>query len=737
MTPESLAELGVEHMNGKQLLTKLLVGRFKELPAGRRGGLIDEASKLIREGADKMRIVSVVLGHLGPGFVKLAQLLSGRPDLIADARWRAALGELNYAGPTVPFAAVRERLPRRLQEALEHLDERPFAAGSVAQIHAGRLSSGDRVVVKILKPGVREELGQNFAYLENFVRQHAPKAALLHRLLGELRRSSSVETHFSKEGPATEYAGHRVIDRVPTVYAHLSNNDVLVLQKLELTTLPARARGLAQEERAQLARRAFSAVLDQVVEAGYFHADPTKGNALLERTSGDLTFIDWGLHGQQLSIQERSAVKDLACGLLEGNGMVALRGFSKLADDVEVDEIRDILRSGGTVIDKLNRVVDSGLGLSGNLLLAIKAIVQADGLAREIDRSFSATEVMRRQLSSGWASPRNGVPLPEGRAIMLSGGGAQQAVVHGKVSGKGVRIEGCYADRIGYADSKKPLRNADLREIQNGVFACQWDDRTDVMVVDKDSGLVLRYYDLPSLGPIYDLSGVGARAHEVQLGRVYVTEQDGARVTFRIERDEKGKLTLLFLDDEAVLRDPWTIDFEKVTDGVYENERGAIVLNEATGKVELLNLCFDPNRVEEWQPQIYDRVMLLDDNPRMRLANVKESRAPIDDLPLEPGQLFWAQVGAARRYIVAVDKVTSREVSLYIVKSTKSGRPSALESVGLYRLFRRANGDFVVRYGDTALRFDTRARRAFMVLDGARHALRPIPRAFDGISIDI
>jgi ubiquinone biosynthesis protein len=261
------------------------------------------------------RSLRLALEEGGVTFVKLGQVLSTRPDLLPpDVVAELTLLQDNV--PAAPWPAVREVLVAELgqppEDVFAEFDEQPLAAASVAQVHRARLKSGEDVVVKVQRPGVRRVAEGDLDIVNRLGstlhdRTRWGKAIGVRDLAAGFSAALREELDFRVE--ARNLAAVRAASTdsdivLPDVHHELCTSRVLVMERLD--GVPIRSAPLESTDRDALARSLLDALLRQVMVSGVFHADPHPGNIMLLR-DGRLGMLDFGSVGR-LDAQLRSAL---------------------------------------------------------------------------------------------------------------------------------------------------------------------------------------------------------------------------------------------------------------------------------------------------------------------------------------------------------------------------------------------------------------------------------------------
>ena len=250
-----------------------------------------------------------ILEDLGPTFVKLGQIMSMRPDFLPQD-YCDELMKLQASVTPLPFATVREILEKEYRchwdQIFLSIDEEALGSASIAQVHRAVLKNGDRVVIKVQRPGIYDIMSKDIVLLKR-------AAALLQvvsntrdvidfaMILDEMWTIAKQEMDFLIEASHMDEfrhlnAGEEFI-ACPRVNHRLTTPRVLVMEYIDgirFDDFPAlEAKGF---DRDQLGRRLGENYVRQIVEDGYFHADPHPGNIWIQ--DGKIVWLDLGMMGR-------------------------------------------------------------------------------------------------------------------------------------------------------------------------------------------------------------------------------------------------------------------------------------------------------------------------------------------------------------------------------------------------------------------------------------------------------
>ncbi|HWW75331.1 MAG TPA: AarF/ABC1/UbiB kinase family protein, partial [Pyrinomonadaceae bacterium] len=247
---------------------------------------------------------------LGPTFIKIGQALGTRADLLPLA-YIKELALLQDQVPPFPneeaFARIESELGRGIAESFAEIDPEPVASASLGQVYRARLHTGEEVAVKVQRPRLRETVGFDIAVLTRIVRRLSRYPSVTENadwegMLGEFRETISEEMDYAREGKNADRFRANFRDwrpiRVPRIHWTHTTSRVITMEFIRGTKVTdiegLKARRISPVKVNRLLVRAY---LKQLLEDGFFHADPHPGN-LLVMDSGHLAFFDFGMVGR-------------------------------------------------------------------------------------------------------------------------------------------------------------------------------------------------------------------------------------------------------------------------------------------------------------------------------------------------------------------------------------------------------------------------------------------------------
>lgn len=359
----------------------------------------------------------LAFSELGPSFIKLAQLLASRPDLITK-RYADEFKKLQDEVPPFDFSEARkiieEELKRPLKEIFLRFEPVPIAAASIAQVHEATLQDGREVVVKVQRPQIREIIESDLTILFTIARlliKYVPESRFFNPLgiVEEFSKTINKELDFIKESMNCIKIRNDFLKDpnvyIPKVYVEYTTEKVLVMEKIvgvRIDDIESIDRlGL---DRARLAKTCIDVYFKQILENGFFHADPHPGNILV-RSDGVVCFVDFGIVGR-VTDELKESMANIFIAIIEKDFDSLIKQYIELGiipDDIDTEsfkrdfkaDIRDILEPlYGLKIQQINfaeyfeslirLATKYNLKIPSDLLLVDKTLLILENLARQL-----------------------------------------------------------------------------------------------------------------------------------------------------------------------------------------------------------------------------------------------------------------------------------------------------------------------------------------------------------------
>ena len=368
------------------------------------------------------------LEELGPTFSKLGQVLSTRPDLLPP-EYIEELASLQDHVPPLSEEQVVTVMEQELgvpwEDVFDSIESAPLAAGTIAQVHRATLANGDRVVVKVQRPGAREDIEQDLALLELFAEKVSGRKELKQVIdMGAVFEHLSISLHreldFRQEASNIDRM-RQVIEgysrlAVPDVYADLSTSRLLVMQEIQGVSIAQAPDG--SPERKDAARQLLESYYKQILTDGFFHADPHPGNLMWWRDS--IYFLDFGMVGEVTSDMREHLMLLLMAFWQEDVGFLTdvtlmLAGAvdrSDLDADAFRAEIGDLMAKYrgvslrdmqlGPILQEMTEIsIRHDVPLPASLALTGKAMAQMQLATAQLDPELDPFEVAGNYLMRG------------------------------------------------------------------------------------------------------------------------------------------------------------------------------------------------------------------------------------------------------------------------------------------------------------------------------------------------
>ena len=362
--------------------------------------------------------------ELGPTFIKLAQILSNRPDIIPEALVKE-FEKLQDRVPPFEFSKVKiiveQETGKQLSEMFEEFNEVPMASASIGQVHKAKLRTGEEVVVKIQRPNVAEMIEQDLSIVKEAVRRmdrYMKKQGVLNgeEVVRVFERAITKELDYQNEARnidrfRTTYR-HRTDFYVPKAYREFSTGKVLIMEFMKgckITDIEQlKAWNLSP---ARIVEKGMDIYLSQIFEFGYFHGDPHPGNILVNE-EGTIILLDFGMVGQLMK-KDKYAFAGIFIAMSKYDAREMAAQMRKLAVEDNITDMRqfvydlndmiedyahlDVSESSiQDVIQRLQKIMyDYHITVPGGVFLIFRAFAILEGIGKKMHPNFKTYEFIR------------------------------------------------------------------------------------------------------------------------------------------------------------------------------------------------------------------------------------------------------------------------------------------------------------------------------------------------------
>ena len=380
---------------------------------------------------------------LGPTFTKLGQIMAIREDLLPEVITQELDSLMDHL-PPIPFEQVEAIIERELDHSADALfqaiDPDPLGAASIAQVHRATTHDGEDVVLKVIKPGIRDVVTSDLKLLEFFggflqwlLPRYQPK-----QIIEEFSAYTKREIDFDYEADHAEIfsANFQDVPGVvfPDVYRELSTGDVLTMEYLGGIRPNSQAIfELSEEERQRVIDLGASAIIRMLYKDGFFHADLHAGNLKIlpgERPDDlRIGFIDLGMVGRfRADIKRRMLyyyyalvhgdVESAARHLLamarvgeEGDPQGFRRAVSDMARHFLMRSKQGSISLAQVILQSLSLGARYRIFFPVEMTLMVKALVTFEGVGRTLDPDLDVVAVSRRHVQRIFRERLNPITL--------------------------------------------------------------------------------------------------------------------------------------------------------------------------------------------------------------------------------------------------------------------------------------------------------------------------------------
>jgi len=410
----------------RQILSLLIEYGFGEVAVAL-GGMPSPWSRFFRllrpppPGSRPQRFVAF-LERLGPTFIKFGQVLSTRADLLPE-EWIAELRKLQDQVSPVPFPEIERVIARSIpdyREVFAEVDPNPLASASLGQVHSARLRSGEEVVLKVIRPGVREVVRQDLDLMRTFARLLEERVPELQSfrpraVVEEFARSIQRELDLNREARNIERFRRnfaqdpRIV--IPKVYQAWTTADLLVMERIYGVKITEYEK-VGSDPRF-LANLGVELIFKMCFVDRFFHADPHPGNTWVLPPGDRIALLDMGMADVVLP-QTRDLLVEMLAGVVLDDPERIVSAVLSLAyspEDLDLSSFRreiyfiyeDYVR--GATLEKANvaelfeacfkTARKFSIRIPTDIVLLIRALATMEGVGKSLCPDIDLVEAAR------------------------------------------------------------------------------------------------------------------------------------------------------------------------------------------------------------------------------------------------------------------------------------------------------------------------------------------------------
>ncbi|MDO8541140.1 MAG: AarF/UbiB family protein [Opitutaceae bacterium] len=367
------------------------------------------------------------LEAMGPTYVKMGQVLAGRPDLMPEP-YRLALSRLQDKVKPFPYEQVEmiieQELGARISKAFSYFNPEPMAAASLGQVHEAKLRDGRPVVVKVQRPEIRPQIEQDFEVLTELSKTVDAHTKIGRRyrfgmMIEEFHLTIQNELNYQREAQNLITLGENLAEfeniQVPQPIMDYTTRSVLTMEYVrgrKITSLTPLAR--LDVKGGPLCEELFRAYLKQVLVDGFFHADPHPGNVFLT-DENRIALLDLGMVGHTAPQMQENLLKlllaisdgdsdnvaDIVVAISEKNDEFNRAEFKRRLSQL-IAQTRDRglaqIKVGQSVMEVCKAAGENGLYAPSELTLLGKTLMQLDEIGRILAPDWDPNASVRRHV---------------------------------------------------------------------------------------------------------------------------------------------------------------------------------------------------------------------------------------------------------------------------------------------------------------------------------------------------
>ena len=365
-----------------------------------------------------------VFEDLGPAYIKLGQMLSTRPDLVG-IEISEELEKLRDNTPVTDFKEMKEVIEEELGLPLDELytdiDETPLGSASIGQVYTAKLKeNGEKVAIKVQKPNSEEIIRSDLkimkflaARIDKYINKS--KVYNLPSIVSEFEKSILKEINYLEEVRNMEVIGKNFKTipyvHIPKAYNEYCSGKVITMELIEGVELSKVINDdLEGYDKKLIAKRGMNSYFKQIMEDGFFHADPHPGNIMiLEKNK--ICYIDMGMMGI-LDETFKSNLAELILLLTNGNAdniinqLIYMDIISPAQNTPELkDDINDLMKKyygaklknvNGSIEDLLNAMIKNNVVMPREFVMIARGLALVEESGKKLNPNFDTADELKK-----------------------------------------------------------------------------------------------------------------------------------------------------------------------------------------------------------------------------------------------------------------------------------------------------------------------------------------------------
>lgn len=364
--------------------------------------------------------IRLVLEELGPTYIKFGQTFSNREDLIP----KELLTELEKLQDKVPaekmnlIQKIEEELSIQVSDHFECIDLQPIASASISQVYKGKLLNGQEVVIKVKRSGIDTVIHSDLLIMKDLAQllenyYEAAKKMNLLQIISSFENAILKELSFKNEFQNIEQFRRNFSQSqqvtVPKTYKEYSNDRLLCMEFIDGFKINDKQKilslGWNPDEIAQIGLNAY---LKQILEDGFFHADPHPGNILLLENK-QIVFIDFGSVGQMM-VSEKEELENLIINFLLKDARRIIKNVKKLAISYNIKDEKALERdiheifthlnssslkeiNAGAILNRLKSILaNNNVLMPEYIYLLMRGITLIEGIGKQLNPELNISD---------------------------------------------------------------------------------------------------------------------------------------------------------------------------------------------------------------------------------------------------------------------------------------------------------------------------------------------------------